>query len=288
MQKENYNERQEMSFSGKIKEELARQWSDARHCQIAELAAIISMCGKVAIDSREKYSIKVRTENVSVARKYFTLLRKTFNIDTENSVARNKSNGSIYYTVIIKKHESAIKVLQATKLMNGAGEISEEFSISRNLLLRQSCCKRAFIRGAFLAAGSMSNPAKGYHLEIVCVSGKRADQLKSVIHAFEIEVKVVIRKKNHVVYLKEGAQIANLLCDMYTWNHDIFCLGISKVKYIVNHLFFFGFNEPILMADIYNRSEFCLSHRSGFSVRIDTENKQDTTRKHIYNKTDRS
>lgn len=103
MQKENYNERQEMSFSGKIKEELARQWSDARHCQIAELAAIISMCGKVAIDSREKYSIKVRTENVSVARKYFTLLRKTFNIDTENSVARNKSNGSIYYTVIIKK-----------------------------------------------------------------------------------------------------------------------------------------------------------------------------------------
>ena len=99
MQKENYNERQEMSFSGKIKEELARQWSDARHCQIAELAAIISMCGKVAIDSREKYSIKVRTENVSVARKYFTLLRKTFNIDTENSVARNKSNGSIYYTV---------------------------------------------------------------------------------------------------------------------------------------------------------------------------------------------
>ena len=114
----------------------------------------------------------MRTENVSVARKYFTLLKKTFNIDTENSVARNKSNGSIYYTVIIKKHENAIKVLQATKLMDGAGEISEEFSVSRNLLLQQSCCKRAFIRGAFLGAGSMSNPAKGYHLEIVCMSGK--------------------------------------------------------------------------------------------------------------------
>ena len=67
------------------------------------------MCGKVAIDSREKYSIKVRTENVSVARKYFTLLRKTFNIDTENSVARNKSNGSIYYTVIIKNTRAQSK-----------------------------------------------------------------------------------------------------------------------------------------------------------------------------------
>ena len=145
MQKENSNGKQEMSFSGKIKEELARQWSEARHCQIAELAAIISMCGKVSIDSRENYSIKVRTENVSVARKYFTLLKKTFNIDTENSVARNKSNGSIYYTVIIKKHENAIKVLQATKLMDGAGEISAEFSVTAELL-QESVYQRSFFR----------------------------------------------------------------------------------------------------------------------------------------------
>lgn len=211
MRRENDNIKQELSFSGKIKEELSRQWSEARHCQIAELAAIISMCGKVAIDSRENYSIKVRTENVSVARKYFTLLKKTFNIDTENSVAINKANGSTYYTVIIKNHESAIKVLQATKLMDGAGEISEEFSVARNLLLQQSCCKRAFVRGAFLAAGSMSNPTKGYHLEIVCMSGKKAGQLQSAMHAFDIEAKVVIRKKSHVVYLKEGSQIADFL-----------------------------------------------------------------------------
>ena len=57
----------------------------------------------------------------------------------------------------------------------------------------------------------MSNPAKGYHLEIVCMSGKKAEQLQSVMHAFEIEAKVVIRKKSHVVYLKEGAQIVDLL-----------------------------------------------------------------------------
>ena len=57
----------------------------------------------------------------------------------------------------------------------------------------------------------MSNPAKGYHLEIVCMSGKKAEQLQSVMHAFEIEAKVVIRKKSHVVYLKEGSQIVDLL-----------------------------------------------------------------------------
>ena len=67
MQREKHNMKQEMTFSGKIKEELSRQWSEARHCQIAEMAAIVSMCGKVSIDSREQYSVKVRTENLSVA-----------------------------------------------------------------------------------------------------------------------------------------------------------------------------------------------------------------------------
>ena len=80
MQNENQNINQEVSFSAKIKEELAGHYTEARHCQIAELTAIISMCGRVTIDSRERYAIKVKTENISVARKYFTLLEKTFNI----------------------------------------------------------------------------------------------------------------------------------------------------------------------------------------------------------------
>ena len=71
-----------MSFSGNIKEEISRQLSPARHCQIAELAAIISMCGAVMIDSRGHAALKIHTENLAVARKSFTLLRKTFNIET--------------------------------------------------------------------------------------------------------------------------------------------------------------------------------------------------------------
>lgn len=210
MQKEN-NKKQELSFSGRIKEELSKQCAEARHCRIAELAAIISMCGKVSIDSRENYFIKVRTENVSVARKYFTLLKKTFNIDTENSVARNKVNGNVFYTVIVKHHDDTMRVLQAAKLMDSTGEVSEEFSVSKNLLLQQTCCKRAFIRGAFLVSGSMSNPTKGYHLEIVCMSRKKAEQLRMIISTFGMEAKIVIRKNSYVLYLKEGAQIADFL-----------------------------------------------------------------------------
>ena len=66
-----------MSFSGKVKEELARNISSARHCQIAELTAFIGMCGTVVINSFDRCSIKIRTENILVARKVFTCLLYT-------------------------------------------------------------------------------------------------------------------------------------------------------------------------------------------------------------------
>ncbi len=203
--------RQEISFSGKIKEELSRHRADDRDCRIAEIAAIVSMCGKVSIDSREQYSVKIRTENFSVARKYFTLLEKTFNIMTEAFVSRNKENGNVSYTIIIRKHEEAMEVLKASSLIDKDGEIAEEFSVKKNRLLQRSCCKRAFLRGAFLVAGSISNPEKSYHIEIVCSNAKKAEQLQSLINSFELDAKVIMRKKTHVVYLKEGSQIVDLL-----------------------------------------------------------------------------
>ena len=142
-----------MSFSGKIKEELARQWSDARHCQIAELAAIISMCGKVAIDSREKYSIKVRTENVSVARKYFTLLKKTFNIKTDISIRRNVRKCSASYSVIVKHHEDALRILQATKMIDDDYRKWWKFSRQILLVVRQTCCRRDIYQRSISGGG---------------------------------------------------------------------------------------------------------------------------------------
>lgn len=203
--------KQEITFSGKIKKELAQQLSKSKHCQIAEITAIISMCGKVSINSREQYSIKVRTENISVAKKYFTLLRKTFNISNEILVSRNRSNDNVSYTVLIKNHDDAMHVLQACKLIDEDGEIGEEFSLVRNVIVQRNCCKRAFIRGAFLATGSMNNPEKSYHIEIVCTASKKANQLCTVINSFGLDAKVIARKRTYVVYLKEGAQIVDLL-----------------------------------------------------------------------------
>ena len=198
--------KQELTFSGEVKEELSRNLAEREHCQIAEIAAIISMCGKVVIDSRERYSIKVRTENVSVARKYFTLLKKTFNIDTETLVSMNKSKEHVTYTVIVKQHSDAMLVLREIQLVDNEGDLSENFS-----LVRRPCCKRAYLRGAFLGAGSISNPEKSYHIEFVCNNRKQASQIKMLINGFGLESKVILRKNSYVVYLKEGSQIVDLL-----------------------------------------------------------------------------
>ena len=77
--------------------------------------------------------------------------------------------------------------------------------------IQRSCCRRAFLRGAFLCAGSISDPKKGYHLEFVCTQESKAGQLQQVIQKFDIEAKTVLRKKYHVVYIKDGAGIVDLL-----------------------------------------------------------------------------
>ena len=155
-----------MSFSGKVKEELSQQWSSARHCQIAEIAALIGMCGAVTINSFNQYGVKINTENLAVARKVFTLIRKTFNIEAVIHVRKNvylkKSN---VYRVEVPSHEDTVRILQATKFMSPEQEIADDLSVMSRLVIQKECCKRAFLRGTFLAAGSISDPEKGYHLE---------------------------------------------------------------------------------------------------------------------------
>lgn len=201
-----------MSFSSRVKEELSRQLSSARHCQIAEIAAILSLCGRIHIDEEDHYSIRIHTENVAVARKYFTLLKKAFNIEVEVSIRQSTfSKSSRIYTVAVLNHEAVMRILKAAKLFNQDMEIEENLSISDNLVIQKTCCKRAFIRGAFLAAGSISDPQKFYHFEIVCATVHKAEQLQGIINSFGVDAKIVQRKKYFVVYLKEGAQIVDIL-----------------------------------------------------------------------------
>jgi len=198
-----------MSFSSRVKEELAESDSGARHCQIAEIAAMFSMNGQVAGVDRGRPAVALHTENPLVAKKYFTLLQKTFNICTEVSIRRSAflQKGGIY-TLAVLRPDEARRFLDATRM--APLPESQEW-IPGNLIVRNDCCRRAFLRGAFLASGSMSNPEKGYHFEIACTAAEKAEQLRSIAASFDVEARIVRRKKYHVLYIKEGNQIVDIL-----------------------------------------------------------------------------
>lgn len=200
-----------MSFSGKVREELAANISPARHCRIAELGAFIGMCGTVVINSFDRYSIRMHSENFLVARKVFTLIEKTFNIKADISIRRNIRRDSVSYAVAVRSHKDALRILQAVKVISEHRTDVDEMHPFSPLIIQQTCCRRAFLRGAYQAAGSMSDPRKAYHFEIVCSSPEAAEQIRSVMCGFNLDAKTVRRKKSYVVYLKEGSQIVDIL-----------------------------------------------------------------------------
>ncbi len=201
-----------MSFSSEVKEELSKHINTSRHCQIAELAAIISNFGKVEYSEDEGFKLCLLTENVTVIRKGFTLLKKTFNIDTDIVWRTALENGKDLANVVLLKNKNQIdKVLQAVKMDNHIGINVAHINGVNPLIIKNACCKRAYLRGTFLCIGSMSDPEKSYHLEFVCSYEEQAKYLQHLIQDFHLEAKIVIRKKYYVVYIKEGAGIVDLL-----------------------------------------------------------------------------
>lgn len=201
-----------MSFSGKVKEELGKQISQARHCQLAEFAAIFFLCGKVRQGARGKISLEIHTENLTVAKKSYILLKMAFDADTEIRIRNHglKSYTPVYF-LVIRNRAVAIQILKAIKLLD---ESENRWGDSTGIpyrLVQNTCCKRAYLRGVFMVAGSVTNPKKGYHLEIAVVSEKLCRQLQELVISFGIEAKIVERKKYQVLYVKEGSLIVDFL-----------------------------------------------------------------------------
>ena len=206
-----------MSFSSDVKSELARQCSKSRHCQLAELAGMLELEGVLEpmlteetkrpdhtleggqAEEKIPMILKLSSDNELLTDKFRTLIQKAFGFDTMEGLSE----------------EQSAEVLRTLR-WNSAEEGSEPLEMQRadGLLVQRTCCKRAFIRGAFMAAGSISDPNKSYHFEIVCSDEQKAEQLRELIRSFEIDAKIVMRKKSYVVYVKEGAQIVDMLAVM--------------------------------------------------------------------------
>ncbi len=201
-----------MSFSSEVKEELYGHIGSSRHCQLAEIAAIIDAVGLIKADESGSLSLFLQADNELVIRKFFTLIKKAFNIKHSilEKTAEIKDGGRIYCPVLTD-FDTLKSLLGAVRLLDKEGNIMELQSGVSPMVTRNTCCKRAFLRDSFLCLGSISDPNKGYHLEYVCDKEDQAQALKEMIESFDIEARIVRRKKYFVLYVKEGAGIVDLL-----------------------------------------------------------------------------
>lgn len=197
-----------MTFSSEVKDELIRVTPDVRHCKLAEILAIVYFIGTVSLAETNEISLRINTEHSGLARKYFTLVKKTFNINTDVVI----SNSALIkhkhlYSVSIIDDTGAREVLKAVKLFKNQEPVDGLY-LGSNSVLINSCCKKAFLRGAFLSAGSITDPEKSYHLEIVCNTMEDALFMKELMGDLSLYPKITTRKKSYVVYVKDSEQIS--------------------------------------------------------------------------------
>ncbi len=217
-----------MSFSMNVKEELFGANDPARHCKIAELSALMVQCGKIDVDKSGHLHIKLQTESGYVARKCSVLFKKLCKIPVSVSVRVAKGRQSFsQYLLEIHGDENVKKVAELLKLKVSG---KEGLFSADSMVYTSFCCKRAFLRGTFLASGSISDPQKSYHYEISESQQSRAEQLAELMCTFDVDAKIIMRKHYYVVYVKEGDQVANLLSVMGAPNSYMAFINVRIMK----------------------------------------------------------
>ncbi len=188
------------SFSMEVKEEMLKNFPQQRHCRIAEIAVIIATYGKISDNS-----LIVSSDNERITQKYFTLLKKTFNIIADAFEIKG------FFAISVTKEDEVREILQAVKILNSEGNPVFHKGIVPAVLLKSSCCKRVFLRSVFVAYGTVNAPDKGSHLEFVCNSEDQAAQIVRELSYFDIKAKTGLRKNHHVAYIKDGNGISDFL-----------------------------------------------------------------------------
>lgn len=195
-----------MSFASESKKEMTQEESKPC-CAKAELSALIRMNGSLSF-SNKMLSLDVQTENAAIARRLYTLIKSLYPYEVELLVRKKMrlKKNNIY---ICRVREGAKSLLEDLKILKEGFQF--EYSISEELV-KKNCCKRAYLRGAFLAGGSVNNPeTSSYHLEIYSLYKTHSDALVDLMNGFELNAKTIERKKGFVAYLKEAEKIADFL-----------------------------------------------------------------------------
>ena len=197
-----------MSFTAEVKDELARVSGSCPECDVAELAALVRVCGALSFHGSGAYSIRVSTETGAVARTVIRLAHEVFDLDTSLTVRRSNLHRSRNYLIEIPEQEGLEQALiRMGVLILGRGLSS---GIAARVVARP-CCRAAYLRGAFMAGGFIADPRGDFHLEIAVTGDEFADDLLELLDDEGITARVNRRRGSYAIYLKSFDDIAALL-----------------------------------------------------------------------------
>ncbi len=195
-----------MSFASETKKELTNL-EIKPCCTQAELSALIRMNGSMSFSNR-KLIVDIQTENAAIARRIYTLIKKSYDVPVELLV-RKKMRLKKNNVYIVRLSQRAKEILEDMKILG------EGFTFIHDIasdLVKKKCCKRSYLRGAFLAGGSVNNPeTSSYHLEIASLYKEHNDSLCELMNKFGLNSKTLERKKGYITYLKEAEKITEYL-----------------------------------------------------------------------------
>ncbi|OWZ83798.1 DNA-binding protein WhiA [Natranaerobius trueperi] len=196
-----------MSFAKSCKNELARLEIKKHCCERSELAAFVHMNGSLTLT--DDVTLQLSTENPAIARRIYSLFKDKFHKDMQilmrKGIRLQKTNS---YALKLTGKDKVIHILSSLGITEGGFQITK--GINKDMI-KTRCCKRAYLRGAFLAKGSVVNPDSSYHLEITADYEEYLDDLVNVMEKFEIQPGKITRKKEYVVYLKDSEQICEFI-----------------------------------------------------------------------------
>lgn len=198
-----------ISFANEVRNELARIVSEKPCCQRAEIIALIRCNGTLSIAQRQ-IGLILKTDNASVARKIFKLVRSNYNLFTE-IVVRQKMRFHRHnsYQVKIPPQKGTREMLMEMDVLDATYRFNYQLNSS---LVSKECCARSYLRGTFLGAGSVNHPEGGYHLEVSCDNEEYSQELLDFFATFfNVNGNIVYRKSSHVVYFKSSEDISTLL-----------------------------------------------------------------------------
>lgn len=199
-----------MSFSFEVKNELNRIEEINNCCKMHELAGLLR-AGLILRAYQGKKRILFITENAPLSRHVFTRVKELFNNIPEVIMLKTRRfrNHAVYrleFTHLFKELEKGLlKKIGMSISADGEELVYEPYEI------RNKCCIRAYLRGGFLATGSISDPDRSYHLEITFPNRLLAEEYIHYLREFGIESRHIIRKKHFLAYLKEGQDIVDFL-----------------------------------------------------------------------------